>query len=855
VGDVIAWRLVEIGPASHARFAFVGRDAELEVLAGAVARARGGSATLAIVVGPPGQGKSRLVEEAIAASGAGRVLAARCRPRAETGTDTPLRQLLESDVANATPESVRARVRELLGEDAEVDPERVAAAVLHSAGIEPDEAILALPRLEQRDVLANGWRTYLAALAGSDLLVVSIEDLHWGDLVLHRVVERLTTELEALVLVIGSARPELLASPVMRPRPNATHLELAPLDADAARRLADLAGADGRPVDRAAGNPLFIVELAQSVSEAESLPLTVQAAISARLDELSAFDRELLECASVAGETFEVRDVALLSEAGVADVAGGLARAANLGCIVPVTASSFRFHHVLVHEVAYGRLPVAERMSLHARYAREGVDPADVEARAHHWWEAVNPDEAGWVWTDAAALGSMRRDAARSQLEAGRRLAERNAYEEAPAVYERAVAVADDPESAARAEAGLGGAYARLSRGDDAWSHRLRAMELLKEVDLPVPAELYADTLEVAAWNWGYFQNLPDDAEVLRLLDEGETAARAQADPVSLARLVAQRAGWSNVLPTEDEVERIRSAPDPVRFADAAQRMATAYMWAGELDRALELDRWVFEELVPAGAIINEPEALDWYTLAAFYAGDLAEADRLADRLLQAASYRSAHTRQHAYAVKALVLLGRGEWEALAALAAELRDLVQRNPDASFCLEGAALASYESICAVLDGGSPANDLDEYMTRLVASAPLVRAAAAMLPRVMAGDTAAVPAGLEGYAPGLPLWTRVRAWDVIDLVPAISLTMLERWAELEPILRRLDDFVAGGSRLAAALAEAIREEQRAADGGPPAEHPALRALDYAGLSTLLAFRPARAVRAKPPAVESA
>ena len=81
-------------------------------------------------------------------------------------------------------------------------------------------------------------------------------------------------------------------------------------------------------------------------------------------------------------------------------------------------------------------------MALHARYAAEGVDPADVEALAHHWWEALKPPDAEWVWEDPISRSAMRRQAFAAHLAAGRRLEERNAYEESADVYGRAIELA-----------------------------------------------------------------------------------------------------------------------------------------------------------------------------------------------------------------------------------------------------------------------------------------------------------------------------------------------------------------------------------------------------------------------------
>src|SRR5207244_6029047 len=148
-----------------------------------------------------------------------------------------------------------------------------------------------------------------------------------------------------------------------------------------------------RTGERAEGNPLCIVEPGAARHAGDELPMSVQAAIAARIDELAPNDRQLIQHAAVVGETFGVRDAALLSDRDPADAAGTLARLAHGRYLSPVDGH-YRFHHALVRDVAYGRVPIAERMRLHARYAREGVDPDDAEALAHHWWEALGPADA-----------------------------------------------------------------------------------------------------------------------------------------------------------------------------------------------------------------------------------------------------------------------------------------------------------------------------------------------------------------------------------------------------------------------------------------------------------------------------
>jgi class 3 adenylate cyclase/tetratricopeptide (TPR) repeat protein len=837
LGEVDAWRFTEFAGDGAQQVEFVGREAELRILCDAFVRADRGTATMALIVGPPGQGKSRLADEAIRTCSAVRIFHARCRPGAEAGLNTPLRQLANSDVPDATPDGIRGRLSALLGPD---DGMEAAAAICHSAGLEVDERLLALGRIEQRELIADAWRRYLAAVAREGPIIVWIEDLHWADPVLLRIIDHLTSDPQARTMVVATARPEFAGSAHLHPRENRLQIDLQPLGTEAASQLATMAGADPGDVDRAAGNPLFIIELARSRSGSGQMPVTIQAAIAARLDELSPSERELIQRASVAGETFDVRDAALLGEREPAEVAGVLGRLAHLGFVVP-DGAGYRFHHALVREVAYGRLPVAERMALHARYAVDGVDPADAEALAHHWWEAVNPSDASWVWEEAATLVAMRQVAYRAHLAAGRRLEKRNAYEESLEAYLRAIELADDTHDLAVAEAAVGGAYARQGSGDEAWQHRLLAIDAFGRAGLPVPAELYADMLEIATLNWGYFQHLPDDAEVQRLLDEGERIARSSGEDVALARLLAERASFTNDLAGTDEIAGFVESADGIRFADAAHRMAQILVWTGQITRAVELYQTVFDTLIPAGGIANEVEALLWYSVAALHAGDLPKADELSKRLAEMATHRSAHTRQHALSLSALLHLARGAWDDVTATTRELAQLVEANPETGFCLLGASTAGYGAIADILAGRSLPEHLDTFVARLVDESVLIQASMVMVPKIMAKVPNILPVGMGAYAPDLRLWDRARVWDVSDLMPAIALTMTERWDELGPTRARLDEFAAGGSQLAAAVAAAIREEEAAAPGGLPTTHDQLHALGCDGISQLLRFRP--------------
>ena len=123
-----------------------------------------------------------------------------------------------------------------------------------------------------------------------------------------------------------------------------------------------------------------------------------------------------------------------------------LGRLAHLRYVHRVDGA-FRFEHALVRDVAYARLPGNTRARLHARYAREGLDPDQAEALAHHWWEALGTSDAEWIWEGEPEIETMRGEALRAHLDAGLSLADRMALDRAFEVYERALKLARDPRN------------------------------------------------------------------------------------------------------------------------------------------------------------------------------------------------------------------------------------------------------------------------------------------------------------------------------------------------------------------------------------------------------------------------
>ena len=110
LGLVRAWRLKALTASQDGQLPLVGRVFEVEKLRASFDRAAAGRASLVILTGPPGIGKTRIVEEFVrSVAGDATILEARCRPGTEVGS-SPLRQLL----ANADPKGLSLAIAILL---------------------------------------------------------------------------------------------------------------------------------------------------------------------------------------------------------------------------------------------------------------------------------------------------------------------------------------------------------------------------------------------------------------------------------------------------------------------------------------------------------------------------------------------------------------------------------------------------------------------------------------------------------------------------------------------------------------------------------------------------------------------
>lgn len=835
IGLVETARLVGLGSVAESRAQFVGRAAEMATLEDAFARACAGRTTLALITGPPGQGKSRLVIEFVSTLGErATFLEARCRPGSETGAANPLRQLLARTLRDIDQSAAILTIAATMGRG----PEAIGAAtaIAHSAGIANDARLLGLSRVEREARFVDAWARYLGAVGRP--VVAQIEDLHWAEPQLLRFIDRFAAK-EAPVLLLATTRPELAGRTTWRQGGDRVSIELGPLgDVDARAIVAGRRSLDTAAIARSGGNPLFLLELidAKTSGGASGLPITLDAAIGARLDELAPEERQLIQRAAVAGETFSVLDAALLAEREPAEVAAVLGRLTQLRFLDQV-GGSFRFYHPLAHDVAYNRLPVAERMRLHARYAQEGVAPGDVEGAAHHWWEALRPPDGEWVWEGDPELARMRHDGSRIQLDAGSRYSDRASHERAIVVLERGLALAATEADTAAAHEALARAYARNGDGNLAWDARLRSIAAHEAAGGDTPASSYTDLLELTAFHWGYFHTLPDERVVRELSERGQAVAARSGDDVSRARLTVQLAMVRPDLAIPYAfVEEVVAAQDPLASADLLQRLALVQMQRGEIGLAVATYRRV-DALVARGAKINLIDRSWWGGLNAYAAGDLEDLARQAERLMVVTDGQSVHSQGHARGIAARLLLAQGRWDELAAMGDDIARLVRDNPSAAFCIAPAGGAAFGAIAKLMRGERLDAELRTLMARLVPESTEVQDAMLLLPMAIAGDP-----GFGSLSHGA--FALERVWDREVTDPtwtslAIALALVGDRAALDRELVRLRAAEAAGGKLAGAVADALVGQRT----GASAEHAhaKLRALGYVGLSEIIARAP--------------
>ena len=147
-------------------------------------------------------------------------------------------------------------------------------------------------------------------------LVIVVEDIHWAEPTLLDLLEYLGGWThDAPILLLCLARPDLLDErPGWLTQPGMGLLVDPLTDQESHELLGEIAqewpldpAARARIAEAAEGNPLYLEQMAAMLAEGgpiDAIPPSIHALIAARLDRLPDDERDVLECAAVAGREF-----------------------------------------------------------------------------------------------------------------------------------------------------------------------------------------------------------------------------------------------------------------------------------------------------------------------------------------------------------------------------------------------------------------------------------------------------------------------------------------------------------------------------------------------------------------------
>ncbi len=412
----------------------VGREDELALLMRRWERARAGEGQFVQIIGEPGLGKSRLIEE----------FRTRLANTPHTWVEWSSSQLLQNTPlhpiaewgrqrfggANVGPERRLAELETTLVQ-VRLDPAEYVPllAPLVDVPLPEDRAAKFSPEELRRRQLA-AMTAWVLAGARSQPVALAFEDLHWADPTSLDLMQALAERgSQAPLFVIATTRPEFRAPWAMRSHHGV--ISLAPLDRAQVRRMVgEIASRQALSNDvidgvgeRTGGVPLFVEEVTRLLLErgerggAQAIPPTLQQSLAARLDRLGPA-REIAQFGAVLGRDFTYALLQALSGLDDAGLQSALERLAEADLLIAQGAgpqASYRFKHALIQDAAYEGLLKSRRQALHRRAAeillgqpeRAAAEP---EAIAHHFTQA-GLDDLAIEWWGKAGDQALRRSA------------------------------------------------------------------------------------------------------------------------------------------------------------------------------------------------------------------------------------------------------------------------------------------------------------------------------------------------------------------------------------------------------------------------------------------------------------
>ncbi len=609
---------------------FVDRVSEQAILGQSLSLAgTTGKPVLVTVLGEAGVGKSRLADELAAGLSAGiPILRGQTYGYADSATFSPAAAVV-SDLAGVeagdSPERIRERLKDLVvkhvdSAESEVVADRLGLLFGLSQARREESAFV-------HDVHA-GFIALIDGLAREHPVVLVFDDAHSMRPAMLDLIERLGSPGRRgprRALVIALARNELLEN---RPNwasgtGNAVQIRLDPLSREDSLHLVRHAGG-GRIQEvqateiarRAGGNPFFIIETTgmlmtspdgNSIAKRATIPPTVQAVVSARLDTLPPRLRELARRSSLFMYGFEREELMVIDPDVTAAELDQLEEAEFL--VTDRTAHPgprWRIRHSMLKEVAYASLPKRERLRLHRLVATQ------LQQAGHLSWAADHLELAAQASLDLdPADRTAPNEAVDALLVAGDRGRRRMESRSAVDRYQRALALAGPEEGwgvrEARIFAGMGESHYWLSEYPAAIEALSHAIELGERHDDAFALALALRFLGDIAMN---YEGDVDKAE--QLSNRSLAAADRLGDPWAVVRslLFAGWVPWTRERFEESEAiwqRALKLADENDKWARvrALTALSINHGEMNDLDRALELIEEAYQIALKSGDLFS----------------------------------------------------------------------------------------------------------------------------------------------------------------------------------------------------------------------------------------------------------
>ena len=451
--EVEGWEPVNEAMPATSGPPLVGRDAEFAALRGGLEEAVAGRASLFLITGQAGMGKSRLVDEveAIARSKGVRVLSGRCWEAVDAPAYWPWIQVLRQLCSELDDAALRATTGRAV-EIAHLVPQ-----VAQHLGLSDAPDMTPDSRFGFFDAVSS----FIYNNAATQPTMLVLEDLHAADessLLLLLFLARQNRNSHLLIVgtyddIAGRGKPdnERILSDTAR---EGRQLPLRALDEDAVK-LMYVNSSGQQPSDAIAravhaaseGNPLFIDEAIRMLTTKGDIhrpdfsvgfrvPEGARGIIRSRLEGLGDEVAELLSVASVIGREFDLTLLQQVVDIEMEALLEILSQAVSAEVISETSAlGRYAFTHILIRETLYEDLTAAKRMRLHRTVAEtlEASYASALESRlpelAHHWFKSAQAGDAAKTMHYA--------------VQAAEHAMSQHAYEEAVRLYQRALKVSE----------------------------------------------------------------------------------------------------------------------------------------------------------------------------------------------------------------------------------------------------------------------------------------------------------------------------------------------------------------------------------------------------------------------------